>query len=91
MYAVVVAGMQRKVYLYLLRGGAHNVRFSRLSKLTKDRIFRHSGAFVQKPFTLFQVIAVDADPRNLAYLRASLELNNSTSNVRILYNAVRLE
>ena len=42
-------------------------------------------------FYLFQVIAVDADPRNLAYLRASLELNNSTSNVRILYNAVRLE
>ena len=42
-------------------------------------------------FYLFQVIAVDADPRNLAYLRASLDLNNSTSNVRILYNAVRLE
>ena len=47
--------------------------------------------FVHKPFTLFQVIAVDADPRNLAYLRASLDLNNSTNNVRILYNAVRLE
>ena len=47
--------------------------------------------FVHKPFTLFQVIAVDADPRNLAYLRASLDLNNSTNNVRILYNAVRVE
>ena len=57
----------------------------------KIGVFRHSGAFVQKPFTLFQVIAVDADPRNLAYLRTSLDLNNSTNNVRILYNAVRLE
>ena len=47
--------------------------------------------FVHKPFTLSQAIAVDADPRNLAYLRASLDLNNSTNNVRILYNAVRLE
>ena len=36
-----------------------------------------------------QVIAVDADPRNLAYLKTSLDLNNSTHNVRILYNAVR--
>ena len=32
---------------------------------------------------------MDADPRNLAYLRTSLDLNNSTNNVRILYNAVR--
>jgi len=38
-----------------------------------------------------QVIAVDADPRNLAYLRTSLDLNNSTNNVRILYNAVSNE
>ena len=36
-----------------------------------------------------QVIAVDADPRNLAYLRTSLDLNNSTRNARIVYNAVR--
>ena len=57
----------------------------------KIGFFRHSGAFDHKPFTLFQVIAVDADPRNLAYLRTSLDLNNSTNNVRILYNAVRLE
>ena len=38
-----------------------------------------------------QVIAVDADPRNLAYLRTSLDLNNSTRNARIVYNAVRFD
>ena len=33
---------------------------------------------------------MDADPRNLAYLRTSLDLNNSTRNVRMFFNAVRL-
>ena len=36
-----------------------------------------------------QVVAVDADPYNLAYIRRSLELENNTQNVRILYNSVR--
>ena len=44
---------------------------------------------VYNRLALFQVIAVDADPRNLAYLRTSLDLNNSTRNARIVYNAVR--
>ena len=38
-----------------------------------------------------QVVAVDADPYNLAYIRRSLENGNNTQNVRILYNSVRLD
>ena len=45
--------------------------------------------YVYNHLALFQAIAVDADPRNLAYLRTSLDVNNSTRNVRIIYNAVR--
>ena len=36
-----------------------------------------------------KVVAVDADPYNLAYIRRSLENGNNTHNVRILYNSVR--
>jgi hypothetical protein len=36
-----------------------------------------------------RVVAVDADPHNLAYIRSSLLLGNNTGNVRLLYNAVR--
>ena len=35
------------------------------------------------------VVAVDADPVNLAYIRKSLELGGHTENVRTIYNAVR--
>ena len=35
------------------------------------------------------VVAVDADPVNLAYLRKSLELGGATEFVRIVYNSVR--
>ena len=37
-----------------------------------------------------QVVAVDADPKNLAYIRTSLDLTNTTQYVRLLQNAVRL-
>ena len=36
-----------------------------------------------------QVVAVDADPVNLAYVRKSLDLSNNTQNVKIIYNSVR--
>ena len=36
-----------------------------------------------------QVVAVDADPRNLAYVRKSLEIGNNLENSRLLYNAIR--
>jgi len=36
-----------------------------------------------------QVVAVDADPHNLAYIRKSLDLEGNTHNVRIIYNSVR--
>ena len=36
-----------------------------------------------------RVVAVDADPKNLAYIRKSLELEGNTGNVRIIYNSVR--
>ena len=36
-----------------------------------------------------QVVAVDADPYNLAYIRKSLDLEGNTHNVRIIYNSVR--
>lgn len=36
-----------------------------------------------------QVVAVDADPVNLAYVRKSLDLTNNTQFVRIIYNSVR--
>ena len=68
-----------------------SIVYQSLQNHSKRGFFRHSGAFDHKPFTLFQVIAVDADPRNLAYLRTSLDLNYSSNNVMILYNAVRLE
>ena len=35
------------------------------------------------------VVAVDADPDNLAYIRKSLDLERNTGNVRIIYNSVR--
>ena len=35
------------------------------------------------------VVAVDADPHNLAYIRKSLDLEGNTGNVRIIYNSVR--
>ena len=35
------------------------------------------------------VVAVDADPVNLAYIRKSLDLEGNTGNVRIIYNSVR--
>ena len=35
-----------------------------------------------------QVVAVDADPENLAYIRKSLDLQNTTSRVRLFSNAV---
>ena len=37
-----------------------------------------------------QVVAVDADPKNLAYIRTSLDLTNTTQYVRLVQNAVRL-
>ena len=36
-----------------------------------------------------QVVAVDADPVNLAYIRRSLDLTSHTEYVRIVYNSVR--
>ena len=36
-----------------------------------------------------RVVAVDADPYNLAYIRKSLDLEGNTGNVRIIYNSVR--
>ena len=36
-----------------------------------------------------EVVAVDADPYNLAYIRRSLDLEGNTHNVRIVYNSVR--
>ena len=36
-----------------------------------------------------QVVAVDADPNNLAYIRKSLNLSQTTEYVRIVYNSVR--
>jgi hypothetical protein len=35
------------------------------------------------------VVAVDADPRNLAYIRSSLLLGGNHNHVRLLYNAIR--
>ena len=35
-----------------------------------------------------QVVAVDADPENLAYIRKSLDLQNTTNRVRLFSNAV---
>ena len=37
------------------------------------------------------VVAVDADPYNLAYIRRSLDLGGHTPHVRIIYNSVRWE
>ena len=36
------------------------------------------------------VIAVDADPINLAYIRKSLEIENTTDYVETIYNSIRL-
>ena len=36
-----------------------------------------------------RVISVDADPSNLAYIRQSLELENTTDYVEIIYNSIR--
>ena len=36
-----------------------------------------------------QVVAVDADPYNLAYIRKSLDLGGNTDHVRLIYNSVR--
>ena len=36
-----------------------------------------------------RVIAVDADPINLAYIRKSLEIENTTDYVEIIYNSIR--
>ena len=35
-----------------------------------------------------EVLAVDADPENLAYIRKSLDLQNTVSKVRMFSNAV---
>ena len=44
-----------------------------------------------RPYTRIQVIAVDADSVNLAYIRKSLEKNALWGNtsVRLIHNAVR--
>ena len=44
-----------------------------------------------RPYTRIQVIAVDADSVNLAYIRKSLEKNALWENtpVRLIHNAVR--
>ena len=36
-----------------------------------------------------QVLAVDADSRNLAYIRKSLEISKTTDYVELIYNAIR--
>ena len=36
-----------------------------------------------------QVVAVDADPDNLAFIRTSLDLGGNTDHVRLIYNSVR--
>ena len=36
-----------------------------------------------------KVVAVDADPFNLAFIRRSLDLEGNTEHVRIVYNSVR--
>ena len=36
-----------------------------------------------------KVIAVDADPKNLAYIRQSLEIARTTEYVELIYNSIR--
>ena len=36
-----------------------------------------------------KVIAVDADPKNLAYIRQSLDIAKTTDYVELVYNAIR--
>ena len=36
-----------------------------------------------------KVIAVDADPKNLAYIRQSLAIEKTTKYVELIYNAIR--
>ena len=36
-----------------------------------------------------KVIAVDADPKNLAYIRESLAIEKTTKYVELIYNAIR--
>ena len=36
-----------------------------------------------------KVIAVDVDPKNLAYIRKSLKVANTTDYVNLVYNAIR--
>ena len=36
-----------------------------------------------------KVIAVDADPKNLAYIRQSLAIEKTTKYVDLIYNAIR--
>ena len=36
-----------------------------------------------------KVIAVDADSKNLAYIRQSLDIANTQENVELIYNAIR--
>ena len=36
-----------------------------------------------------QVVAVDADTHNLAYIRKSLDLGGNTDHARLIYNSVR--
>ena len=38
-----------------------------------------------------RVIAVDADPSNLAYIRQSLQIENTTDYVEIIYNSIRYQ
>ena len=36
-----------------------------------------------------KVIAVDADPNNLAYIKKSQETEQKTDNIKLIYNAIR--
>ena len=36
-----------------------------------------------------KVIAVDADPKNLAYIRHSLEIGKKTDKVELIHNSIR--
>ena len=64
-----------------------------LEYFLKGRLVKYYNLMVvaSRPYTRIQVIAVDADSVNLAYIRKSLEKNAlwGSTPVRLIHNAVR--
>ena len=88
----VIKAMQRFPNATFLGGRREVINWSQFDKFDWSDIGANIGMYsVVVAACNRSVVAVDADPYNLAYIRRSLDLGGHTPHVRIIYNSVRWE